>query len=219
MSFQDIPDDPSLADPLPQAPFDLLVSWIEEAEQRCTTPNPTAITLATVDSQDRPSARMVLCRGIKSDPGYIVVYTNYHSRKGDELGQGAYAAAVFHWDELRRQIRIEGPVVRSPTSESDAYFATRPPPSQIAAWASDQSQPIDSRASLLAKLKQCDQQFAGKSVPRPPHWGGYRLYGERVELWVGADGRAHDRALWTRMLTREGAGFCGGLWEVTRLQP
>lgn len=219
MSFQDVPDDASLADPLPAAPFDLLSQWFDQARENSVVPNPTAMAVATVDANGQPSARMLLCRAMEPAPGYVVFYTNRRSRKGRELTDGAYAAAVFHWDTLRRQVRIEGPVLHSPDTESDEYFTTRPRPSQIAAWASDQSQAIALRSDLLDKLKQYEEQFEGKPVPRPSHWGGYRLYCERVELWVGAEGRAHDRVLWDRTLTREGIGFTGSPWRSTRLQP
>lgn len=219
MSFQDIPDDPSLSDPLPACPFDIVERWLREAGQSGAGPNPTAMTVATADSNGHPSARVLLCRGVEPDPGYFVFYSNRRSRKGAELRPGAHAAAVFHWDVLRRQIRIEGPVVHSPDSESDAYFATRPRPSQIAAWASDQSEPIESRSALLDRLHQCDRRFADGPIPRPPYWGGYRLYCRLVELWVGAEGRAHDRAQWVRALLRQGDGFSGGNWELSRLQP
>ncbi len=222
MLYQDIPSDPSLADPLPTEPFAILGRWFTEAEQRADRRNPLAMSVATVDATGRPSARMVLCRGFAAEPGYIVFYTNWQSRKGRELTQQPYAAAVFHWDSMQRQVRIEGPVVVSPETESDAYFSKRPRPAQIAAWASDQSAAIGSRSALLDRLAQCEDRFGDASelpVPRPPNWGGYRIYCERIELWVGAEGRAHDRGLWTRTLTETGDGYAGGEWTVTRLQP
>ena len=221
MPYQDIPTDPSLADPLPAEPFGILNRWLREAEQRGDRRNPLAMSVATVDTNGRPSARMVLCRGFEADPGYIVFYTDRQSRKGRELAEHPYAAAVFHWDSAQRQIRIEGPVVVSPDAESEAYFSNRPRPAQIAAWASDQSAAIDSRNALLDRLAQFEDRFgaSGAPIPRPPNWGGYRIYCEHVELWVGAQGRAHDRGLWSRTLTGSGDGYAGGEWTVTRLQP
>ncbi|MGE0385856.1 MAG: pyridoxamine 5'-phosphate oxidase [Gammaproteobacteria bacterium] len=219
--FEDLPTDPSLADPLPPEPFGLFSRWLAEAEAAAQQPNPTVITVATVDPDGRPSARQVLCRGFDPQAGTIVFYTNRDSRKGDALRPGAYAAVVFHWDAVARQVRIEGPVLPSPDAESDAYFAQRPRPAQISAWASAQSAPIASRAALLEKLAQCEQRFGvdGAPVPRPPNWGGYRVYVESIELWVGSLGRAHDRALWRRRLSREADGYRGGDWQVARLQP
>ena len=222
MPFQDIPSDPSLADPLPNEPFGIVGRWFTEAEQRADRRNPLAMSVATVDAEGRPSARMVLCRGFERDPGFIVFYTNWESSKGRELAAHPYAAAVFHWDSAQRQIRIQGPVVVSPDIESEAYFSNRPRPAQIAAWASDQSQPIASRTALLDRLAQFEEKFgtgSGPPIPRPSNWGGYRIFCESVELWVGAEGRAHDRGLWTRTLTRSGDGYTGVEWTVTRLQP
>ncbi|UCE85529.1 MAG: pyridoxamine 5'-phosphate oxidase [Deltaproteobacteria bacterium] len=219
--FARAPEDASLADPLPAAPLDLLQRWLDEARERGAQRNPTAMTVATRDRDGALSARVVLCRGYDAEQGFLVFYTNRQSRKGEHLAHHAHAAAVLHWDALGRQVRIEGPIRRSPDAESDAYFASRPRAAQIAAWASDQSQPIASRAALLERLHAAERRFGaeGAPVPRPPHWGGYRLHIERIELWVGADGRAHDRALWTRALAPAGEGFAGGSWSVTRLQP
>lgn len=221
MAFEDLPKDPSLADPLPAAPWPIFERWLAEAEAGRVQPNPAAITVATVDPDGRPSARMVLCRGYRADPGYVVFYTNRNSRKGLGLRPGAYAAVVFHWDALARQIRIEGPVLPSPDAESDAYFAGRPRAGQISAWASNQSEPIEARADLLARLAEAEQRFGASDqpVPRPPHWGGYRVYVESMELWVGSAGRAHDRAYWTRRLQRVEDGYRGSQWRITRLQP
>ncbi len=220
--FEDVPQDPSLADPLPASPLPLFGRWLEEAKAGRVQPNPDAFCLATVDPDGRPSARMLLCRGYLPDPGCIVFYTNRRSRKGAAMAPGSYATAVFHWDALARQVRLEGPVLFSPEDESDAYFAGRPRPGQLSAWASEQSAPIASRVDLLARLHEVEQRFgaeAGAPVPRPGHWGGYRLYIEAMELWVGSAGRAHDRGLWTRTLRRDGELYRGGEWAVTRLQP
>ncbi|MDJ0851374.1 MAG: pyridoxamine 5'-phosphate oxidase [Myxococcota bacterium] len=220
--FRDVPDDPSLADPLPASPFPILGRWLDDARSQRVQRNPWAMAVATTDGAGRPSLRVVLCRGYEPDPGYVVFYTNRESRKGLELAASPNAAASFHWDSLQRQVRLEGPVTLSPDAESDAYFAGRPRPSQVAAWASAQSRPIESREELLEELARTDARFGGPDgppVPRPPHWGGYRLHVERAELWVGSEGRAHDRALWERTLEPAGEGFRACDWRVSRLQP
>ena len=214
MRFEDLPSDPSLADPLPASPFVVLARWLDEARSERTTRNPDAIALATLGEDGHPALRIVLCRGFEPAEGAIVFYTNRRSRKGRELAKHPYAAATFHFDAQQRQARLEGPVALVADAESDAYFAGRPRNAQIAAWASEQSEPIASRAALLDKLSDTERRFGGADaaapVPRPPHWGGYRLRAERVELWVGSEGRAHDRVRWER----EGAG-----WRAARLQP
>jgi pyridoxamine 5'-phosphate oxidase len=165
-------------------------------------------------------------------PGYLVFFTNYLSRKGRQLAENPRAAAVIHWDALHRQVRIEGPVVQAPPADSDAYFASRPWQSRVGAWASEQSAPVGSRDALEKAVAVTAKRFgvpdpsqAGNEVqefaiPRPPHWGGYRLWADSVELWVEGEGRIHDRARWTRELTPQADGFFGvGRWNATRLQP
>lgn len=176
------------------------------------------MTLATVAPDGRPSARMVLCRGFDARAGWLVFYTDRESAKSRALDLNPRAALVFHWDAFERQARIEGPVTRAPDADSDAYWKSRPPDARIAAAASEQSRPIASRAAFLAKLEETAKRFGG-DAPRPERWGGYRVWAERVELWVGQPARAHDRGLWTRSLTRTDAGFSGGPWHSTRLQP
>jgi len=220
--FEQVPPDPALADPLPAEPLALLGRWLSEAEARSGQKNPLAMTVASVDEHCRPSARVVLCRGFDAEAGYVVFYSNRNSRKGAELRPHAHAAAVLHWDALERQVRIEGPVLYSPAAESDAYFARRPRLAQISAWASQQSEPIGSRAELLAQHASYGERYGvedGEPIPRPAHWGGYRLYIERLELWVGSAGRCHDRGLWTRRLEPEEESYAGGAWQVARLQP
>lgn len=218
--FEDPPRDPSLADPLPASPVPLLARWFDEASAARTTRNPHAMSIATIGLDGRPRARVVLRQGFDAESGHLVFYTNRESDKGRELAKTPFAAAIFHWDAMGRQVRIEGPVVQSPDSESDAYFASRPRASQIAAWGSAQSQPIASRAAMVANLEARAREFGddGPPVPRPPHWGGYRLHFERIEFWIGADTRAHDRACYTRRLGPRGEGLDGG-WRVERLQP
>lgn len=221
----------ALPKPLPREPLSTVQRWQAEATSRRTQPNPNAMTLATVDGRGYPAARIVLCKEIVPKPGYISFYTNYDSRKGQELTASPRAAVVMHWDHLHRQVRIEGPVTRTTSANSDAYFASRHWQSRLGAWASEQSRPIKSRAALMAAFSDTARRLglpalSGESsgdpnvaIPRPPHWGGYHLWAERVELWVEGDARLHDRAVWTRELMPDGEGFSGGPWSVQRLQP
>ena len=167
------------------------------------------MALATATPDGRPSVRVVLCKLLVADPGYVVFFTNYQSHKGSELAANPRAAAVFHWDAFGRQVRLEGPIVRSPGTEGDAYFASRALDSRIGAWASLQSQPLDSRKTLLKRVAIEAARF-GTHVPRPPHWGGYRLWPENVELWIEGPFRVHDRARWTRTLEPQADGFAPG---------
>lgn len=201
---------------LPADPLPLAARWLEEAAS--VSKAPTAMALATADPDGRPTVRMVICRGLDVAAGWLVFYTDRESVKGQTLEKNPRAAAVFHWDRLERQIRVEGPITHAPESDSDRYWNTRPLDARIAAVASDQSQPIASRAAFLQKIEAVSRAH-GTSVPRPPRWGGYRIWAERVELWVGQPGRAHDRAVWARALTPHGEGWSGGRWTATRLQP
>lgn len=218
----DVPQDPSLADPLPESPLPLLERWIDEARLGQVQRNPTAMTVATLGSEGDLSARVVLCRNYDPEQGFVVFYTNRESRKGDALAAHPEAAAVLHWDSLQRQVRIEGPILESPDEESDAYWESRERAAQIAAAASDQSRSVRSREALLERLREAEARFGGTDgppVPRPAHWGGYRLWIQHVEFWVGAEGRAHDRVLWSRSLEPAEAGFAAGAWQRMRLQP
>ena len=232
MRSMTIPSEERLAGPLPEEPLATAAAWLAEAWRLHAQPNPNAMTLATCTADGRPSARVVLCKEIVARPGYVVFYTNYRSRKGRELEGNGRAAAVLHFDVLGCQVRVEGVVERSPATESDAYFASRALQSRVGAWASAQSEPIASREHLRAAVAAAAQRFgvdpraaaadaaAEVRIPRPPHWGGYRLWAEAVELWVQGAARIHDRARWTRSLTRlEDGGMEGGAWSVTRLQP
>lgn len=174
----------SLADPLQQ--FD---RWLQEALQS-QLPEPNAMTVATVDSQMRPSTRVVLIKGY--DERGVVWFTNYDSRKGRELAGNPHAALQFHWVELERVVRIEGVVEKISAADSDAYFQSRPLDSRIGAWASPQSQVIESRTVLVANAAKYGAQFL-LQPPRPPHWGGYRLTPARWEFWQGRKSRLHDR--------------------------
>ncbi|MGH8134280.1 MAG: pyridoxamine 5'-phosphate oxidase [Steroidobacteraceae bacterium] len=222
-----------LPDPLPAEPLGVVSGWLQQAWDARRQPNANSLVLATSTADGRPSARVVLCKNIVPQPGFIVFYTNYNSSKGRQLKDNPRAAAVMHWDALHRQVRLEGAVVPSPASDSDAYFASRSRDKRIGAWASAQSEPVKSRAALEAAVAAAARRFGaptpgtaasdeklGVSIPRPPHWGGYRLWVDAVELWVEGTARIHDRARWTRTLTpAAGGAFDPGPWTVTRLQP
>ena len=205
-----------LPDPLPDDPLPLVESWLADAA--AVAKNATAMTLATTTTEGRPAARMVICRGFDARAGWFVFYTDRESDKGCELAARPQAALVFHWDGLERQVRVDGPVTLAPDADSDRYWATRPRDARVAATASLQSRPLASRAALLARVAEVARQH-GADVPRPPRWGGYRVWAERVELWAGQPARVHDRARWTRALVRAGAEWTGGPWRATRLMP
>ncbi|MPW16217.1 pyridoxamine 5'-phosphate oxidase [Paraburkholderia sp. CNPSo 3157] len=197
----DIPD----VDPNPFRQFD---KWFKQAVD-AQLPEPNTMTLATVDARGRPSARIVLIKGV--DERGFVFFTNYESRKGHELAENPHASLLFYWIELERQVRIEGTVVKTSDAESDAYYASRPLGSRIGAWASDQSKVIESRALLEAREREFSAQY-GENPPRPPHWGGYRLIPDAIEFWQGRPSRLHDRLLYTRS-----SGSAD--WTIARLSP
>ncbi|HEV3181201.1 MAG TPA: pyridoxamine 5'-phosphate oxidase [Steroidobacteraceae bacterium] len=223
----------TLPDPLPADPLVVVREWLAQAQAARVQPNPNSMVLATSTRDGRPSARVVLCKDIAPQPGYIVFYTNYLSAKGRQLKDNPRAAAVMHWDALHRQVRIEGQVVVAPESDSDSYFAARAWQSRIGAWASEQSEPIGSRAQLLEAVKDTARRFGAPTpgapgaddslkmtIPRPPHWGGYRLWADTVELWVEGAARIHDRGRWQRTLRALPKGaFRADAWTATRLQP
>ena len=223
----------TLPESLPADPLVIVSEWLAQAQAARLQPNPNSMVLATSTREGRPSARVVLCKAIVPRPGFIVFYTNYLSEKGRQLKDNPRAAAVLHWDALHRQVRIEGPVVLGPDKDSEAYFAARAWQSRLGAWASEQSEPIASRALLLQAVKDTARRFGAPTpgspgaddslkitIPRPPHWGGYRLWADTVELWVEGAARIHDRARWQRTLRAvAGSSFRADAWVATRLQP
>lgn len=189
----------------PQDPLALFDDWFAAA--RASEPNdPEAMALATADAAARPSVRMVLLKG--HDARGFVFYTNDDSRKGGELAANPRASLLFHWKSLRRQVRVEGDVERVAAAEADAYFATRGRDSQLGAWASEQSRPLSDRATFMARVEQMNTRFAAGAVPRPPHWGGYRVVPRAIEFWSDGAHRLHERR---RFVARAHGGWDEGL--------
>lgn len=188
-------------------PFLQFAAWYDAAVADGVT-EPEAMTLATATREGRPSARVVLLRGF--DERGFAFFTNYESRKGRELAENPRAALVFYWHDQERQVRIEGRVETTSAEESDAYFHVRPPGARIGAWASEQSRVIAGREVLEAQVREFGRRYPGESIPRPPHWGGYRLVPEAVEFWQGRANRLHDRLRYRR---------AGGGWVLERLSP
>ena len=188
-------------------PVTQFAQWYERA-QAAVKPLPDAVALATATRSGQPSLRVVLLKSF--DAHGFVFYTNYRSRKGRELARNPHATLLFYWGELARQVRIEGRVERMMARESDAYFATRPRGSQLAAWASPQSAVITGRGPLQRRVSAFARKYPD-GVPRPPHWGGYRLVPEAFEFWQGGEDRLHDRVLYRRSR--------GGRWRIELLAP
>jgi pyridoxamine 5'-phosphate oxidase len=179
-------------------PFALFDDWYAEARQQEINDS-NAMALATADADGRPSVRMVLLKG--HGPEGFVFYTNFEGRKAQELLANPHAALLFHWKSLRRQIRIEGPVEQVSPELADAYFATRSRDSQLGAWASDQSRPLDSRETFMHRFDEQKARFEGRDVTRPPHWSGFRLAPDRIEFWQDREYRLHERRLFTATST------------------
>ena len=213
--------------PPPDDPLPTALAWLAAAYE-LPRANTNALALATVSRDGRPSVRMVLLKELAA-AGYAVFYTNYGSRKAGELDGTGRAAGVCYWPELGRQIRFEGRVVRSPAAESDAYFASRAWRSQLNAWSSEQSRPIAAQADLDRRAEARAAELGidpvegpspGARIPRPTHWGGYRLWLEALELWVEGSSRFHERVRYERSLApRDAHAFDATPWTWQRLQP
>lgn len=200
--------DPAEPTTVTEDPFSLFGIWFAQA--RASEPNDSnAMALATVDTMGRPSLRMVLLKG--HEPDGFIFYTNFESRKANDLLSNPNAALLFHWKSLRRQVRIEGSVSRVDDATADAYFASRARDSQLGAWASDQSRPLDSRETFERRFAEAEARFAGGPVPRPPHWSGFRLTPRAIEFWLDRPHRLHERS-------RYEADGAGG-WRAGMLYP
>jgi len=189
-------------------PFIQFQTWFSQA-LAAQLPEPNAMTLATCTPDGKPSARMVLLKDV-NERGFAF-FSNYNSRKGEEINENPHAALVFWWAELERQVRIVGTVEKVSPQESDNYFYSRPGTSRLGAWASNQSEIIASREVLEGQLQQFQRKYENQEVPRPPHWGGFRVVPREIEFWQGRSSRLHDRLLYTQL--------DDGIWKIERLSP
>jgi pyridoxamine 5'-phosphate oxidase len=197
-----------LENEIDQNPFNQFHFWFKEAVDS-PEKEPNVMTLATIDNQGKPNARIVLLKDL--DEKGFVFFTNYQSEKGQQLSTNPYASLVFWWAELERQVRVEGKVEKISEGESDQYFQSRPLGSQLGAWASPQSQVIESREVLDKNLQVLENQYQGKSIPRPAHWGGFRVIPHKFEFWQGRSNRLHDRICY-HLQDNQG-------WDIKRLAP
>jgi len=189
-------------------PFKQFNEWFNHAQAKSGLPNPNAMCVSTIGLDGFPNARMILLK--EFDEQGFVFYTNFNSTKGQEIIKTPHVALTFHWDTLERQIRIQGSVSVVSEEESDAYFHSRPRRSQLGAWASHQSQPLQNREALLKRVAQLTQKYKGKTIPRPPHWKGFRVVPKMFEFWQGRENRLHDRIVYTYNATQ---------WKMQRLNP
>jgi len=218
-----------LSQSMTKNPILLLQSWLNEAMELDLQPNTDSMAIATSNSQGLPNVRMVLCKEINTEEGYVVFYTNYNSVKSMEIKENPKCSALFHWDKLGYQIRMRGEILQSPDDENDVYFASRHLGSQVGAWASNQSNPVEDRKALDDQYGKILDRFNLTSesitqneqeIPRPPHWGGYRLWIEEIEFWLNQKDRLHDRLHFRRALTISNEGIkTEKNWTVKRLQP
>jgi len=192
-------------------PFELFEKWLAEASEKEIN-DPDAMNLATVNAQGRPSSRMVLLKAV-SEKGFVF-YTNLESRKGTDIAVNQWVALCFHWKSLRRQVRVEGPVVPVTDEDADAYFASRARGSQIGAWASKQSRPLDSRFALEKRVAEFTAKFGFGKIPRPPHWSGFCVDPHHIEFWTDKPFRLHDRSTYDRGGEGENIG-----WTTNKLFP
>lgn len=202
-------EDKAIFEPQTDDPFEQFRMWFAEAEDSEVN-DANAMTLATAGSDGRPSARIVLMK--EYDESGVVFYTNTESQKGLQLAVNPFAALLFHWKSLRRQVRFEGAVTPVTAAEADAYYDSRPRNSRIGAWASQQSRPLADRATLMQSVERFSGEYPGEAVPRPPYWSGYRLSPLRIEFWHDGAFRLHDRFVFTRQAE-------GQPWSVQRLFP
>ena len=204
---RDYPDRQLLERTAPRDPFRLFHHWFRQAVQSSSL-DPNAMAVSTVGPSGKPSSRMVLLKGL--DKKGFVFFTNYLSRKGKDLQGRQDAALLFFWPELGRQVRVEGKAKRITAAESEDYFLSRPRGSQLSAWASHQSHMVANREVLEKRMRELEQQYRGKEIPRPPHWGGYRIVTGVIEFWSGRRNRLHDRLSYRK---------AGAKWIRTRLAP
>ncbi len=191
----------------PSLPIESAQTWFDEAEKAVTTENPLAMTLSTCLLNGSITSRIVLMKSFSEDG--VLFFTNYNSDKATEIALNNSVALLFHWDVLARQIRIRGRATKVSDEVSDKYFASRQRLSQLGAWSSDQSKPLNNRDELMEHISELDEKWEGRSIPRPPFWGGFCVSLESIEFWQGRDGRLHDRLVYT----------FDGEWSFTRLQP
>jgi pyridoxamine 5'-phosphate oxidase len=196
-------------EPNTKDPFELFKAWFSDAEE-AETKDANAMSVATADAAGRPSTRILLLKEV--DERGFVFYTNFESRKGNELTVNPFAALCFHWKSLARQVRVEGPIVKVTDAEADTYFASRARLSQTGAWASQQSRPLANREALLAVVQKYENEYEDREIPRPPYWTGARVIPLRIEFWQDGEFRLHDRFVFAR--ASEGQD-----WTITRLNP